>query len=73
MLVMAVINTRQIRIPRNGRDVAASVAVLLPVRNESANIVDLVANLKEQKGISDLKFYFLDDGSPVTDRRKTDY
>ena len=63
MLVMAVINTRQIRIPRNGRDVDASVAVLLPVRNECANIVDLVATLKDQKGISDLKFYFLDDDS----------
>jgi glycosyltransferase involved in cell wall biosynthesis len=63
MLVMAVLNTRQIRIPRNGRDLDASVAVLLPVRNESANIVDLVACLKDQKGISDLKFYFLNDNS----------
>jgi hypothetical protein len=49
MLVMAVINTRQIRIPRNGRDVAASVAVLLPVRNESENIVDLVATLRNKR------------------------
>jgi glycosyltransferase involved in cell wall biosynthesis len=39
------------------------VAVLLPVRNEAANIVELVASLKAQTGISDLKFYFLDDGS----------
>ena len=39
------------------------MAVLLPVRNEAANIVELVASLKAQTGISDLKFYFLDDGS----------
>jgi glycosyltransferase involved in cell wall biosynthesis len=35
----------------------------VPVRNEAVNIVDLVASLKEQTGISDLKFYFLDDNS----------
>jgi glycosyltransferase involved in cell wall biosynthesis len=39
------------------------VAVLLPVRNEATNIVDLVASLKAQTGISDLEFYFLDDNS----------
>jgi len=63
MLVLTALNARQIRIPRNGKPLIASVAVLLPVRNEAANIVELVATLKEQKGISDLKFYFLDDNS----------
>ena len=63
MFLMAAVNARRIRIPTNGRDLTASVAVLLPVRNEAANIVELVATLKEQKGIYDLKFYFLDDNS----------
>ena len=60
---MTLINSQVIRIPRNGRDLAASVAVLLPVRNEAENIVELVASLKAQIGISDLKFYFLTDNS----------
>jgi glycosyltransferase involved in cell wall biosynthesis len=63
MFLLTFINAQSIRIPRNGRDLSASVAVLLPVRNEAANIVDLVASLKAQTGISDLKFYFLDDNS----------
>jgi glycosyltransferase involved in cell wall biosynthesis len=63
LFVMAAANTRRILVPRNGRDLTASVAVLLPVRNEANNIVDLVATLKSQTGISDLKFYFLDDNS----------
>ena len=63
MFILTFINAQSIRIPRNGRDLSASVAVLLPVRNEAANIVELVASLKAQTGISDLKFYFLDDYS----------
>ena len=63
MFLLAFVNAQSIRIPCNGRDLSASVAVLLPVRNEAANIVDLVASLKAQTGISDLKFYFLDDNS----------
>jgi len=63
MFLLTFINAQSIRIPRNGRDLSASVAVLLPVRNEATNIVDLVASLKAQTGISDLKFYFLDDNS----------
>ena len=63
MFLLTFINAQSIRIPRNGRDLSASVAVLLPVRNEADNIVDLVASLKAQTGISDLKFYFLDDNS----------
>jgi len=63
MFLLTFINAQSIRIPRNSRDLSASVAVLLPVRNEAANIVNLVASLKTQTGISDLKFYFLDDNS----------
>lgn len=63
MFLLTFINAQSIRIPRNSRDLSASVAVLLPVRNEAANIVDLVDSLKAQTGISDLKFYFLDDNS----------
>ena len=40
-----------------------SVAVLLPVRNEEANIPALVESLRKQMGISDLTFLFIDDGS----------
>jgi glycosyltransferase involved in cell wall biosynthesis len=63
MFLLTFINAQSIRIPRNGRDLSASVAVLLPVRNEATNIVDLVTSLKGQTGISNLKFYFLDDNS----------
>lgn len=63
MFLLTIINAQSIRIPRNGRDLSASVAVLLPVRNESTNIVELIDSLKAQTGISDLKFYFLDDNS----------
>ena len=63
MVLLTIVNSQSIRIPRNGRDLSASVAVLLPVRNEAANIAELVQSLKAQIGISDLKFYFLDDNS----------
>ena len=63
MFLLTFINAQLIRIPRNGRDLSASVAVLLPVRNEAANIAELVQSLKAQIGISELKFYFLDDNS----------
>ena len=63
MFLLTFINAQSIRIPRNGRDLSASVAVLLPVRNEAANIAELVQSLKAQTGISELKFYFLDDDS----------
>ena len=63
LFLLTLINSQLIRIPRNGRDLTASVAVLLPVRNEAENIVELVASLKAQVGISDLKFYFLNDNS----------
>lgn len=63
ILLMSFINAQLIRAPRNVRDLTATVAVLLPVRNEATNIVALVASLKAQVGISDLKFYFLDDNS----------
>jgi cellulose synthase/poly-beta-1,6-N-acetylglucosamine synthase-like glycosyltransferase len=63
LFLMTLINSQLIRIPRNGRDLTASVAVLLPVRNEAANITELVASLKAQVGVSDLKFYFLNDCS----------
>ena len=63
MFLLTFINAQTIRIPRNGRDLSSSVAVLLPVRDEATNIVELVTTLKAQTGISDLKFYFLDDNS----------
>jgi len=63
MFLLTFINAQSIRIPRNGRDLSASVAVLIPVRNEANNVVELVDSLKAQTGISDLKFYFLDDNS----------
>lgn len=63
LLIISFINASSIRIPRNGRDLNAYVAVLLPVRNEAHNIAELVASLKAQIGVSDLKFYFLNDGS----------
>ena len=63
MFLLTFINAQSIRIPRNGRDLSTSVAVLIPVRNEATNIVELVDSLKAQTGISDLKFYFLDDNS----------
>ena len=56
MFLLTFINAQSIRIPRNGRDLSASVAVLLPVRNEAANIAELVQSLKSQAGISELKF-----------------
>jgi glycosyltransferase involved in cell wall biosynthesis len=63
LLLMSFANANLIRIPRNGQDLVATVAILLPVRNEAKNIQALVKTLKAQVGISNLKFYFLDDNS----------
>ena len=52
MFLLTIINAQSIRIPRNGRDVSASVAVLLPVRNEAANIVELVQSVLEDEVIN---------------------
>ena len=42
---------------------AKSVAVLLPVRNEEENIVDLIISLKTQTDIEDISFCIIDDNS----------
>jgi cellulose synthase/poly-beta-1,6-N-acetylglucosamine synthase-like glycosyltransferase len=64
VLSMTLFNFLLLRRVRNEpHPIATSVAVLLPLRNETENIFPLITSLQEQTGLADVKFYCLDDQS----------
>lgn len=63
LLLISLFNYYTIRIPKNSAPVHASVALLLPVRNEEGNIIDCIAALKSQRGIENLNFIVINDQS----------
>ncbi len=64
MLLISSFNTLSLRRPSDESEpFNGSVAVLLPVRNEEENVLELVSSLKKQMGIARVSFHFLDDNS----------
>lgn len=63
ILVHTIINGILLRRPVTSTSVDEPVAILIPCRNEAANIVDLVETLRAQRGLSRATIIFLDDHS----------
>ncbi len=63
LVLISLFNYYTIRTPKNSAPVQASVALLLPVRNEEANIAECIAALKSQSGVENLKFIVINDQS----------
>ena len=63
LLWIAVANFLTIRRPQNLSQVDRSVTVLIPVRNEAENIVELIDCLTKQSHLSSLEIVFIDDSS----------
>ena len=66
-LAISISNFFLIRKPRNQVvQLAISVGVLVPMRNEAENVAELVASLKAQRGLPNAHFYLLNDDSTDT-------
>ena len=61
LFTIAAVNFVQIRTPRNTSELAETVGVIVPMRNEAENVEGLVATLAAQEG--PFHFYLLDDNS----------
>jgi len=61
LLTIAAVNFVQIRTPKRTSELAETVAVIVPMRNEAENVEGLVATLAAQEG--SFHFYLLDDNS----------
>jgi cellulose synthase/poly-beta-1,6-N-acetylglucosamine synthase-like glycosyltransferase len=61
LLTIAAVNFVQIRTPKRTSELTETVGVIVPMRNEAANVEGLVATLAAQEG--SLHFYLLDDNS----------
>ena len=61
LLTIAAVNFVQIRTPKRTSELAETVGVIVPMRNEAENVEGLIATLAAQEG--SLHFYLLDDNS----------
>jgi cellulose synthase/poly-beta-1,6-N-acetylglucosamine synthase-like glycosyltransferase len=61
LLTIAAVNFVQIRTPKRTSELAVTVGVIVPMRNEAENVEGVVATLAAQEG--SLHFYLLDDNS----------
>ena len=63
LLWLSIANFFTIRRPAVASDRSESVSVLIPVRNEAANIADLVLSLQAQQHLGEIEVIFIDDSS----------
>lgn len=63
ILFISLINFVSIRTPRGSSVITEKISVIVPLRNESENIVELIETLRNQKHLSDVEFLLLDDSS----------
>jgi cellulose synthase/poly-beta-1,6-N-acetylglucosamine synthase-like glycosyltransferase len=61
LLTIAAVNFVQIRTPKRTSELTETVGVLVPMRNEAANVEGLIPTLAAQEG--SFRFYLLDDNS----------
>jgi cellulose synthase/poly-beta-1,6-N-acetylglucosamine synthase-like glycosyltransferase len=61
LLTIAAVNFVQIRTPKRTSELAVTVGVIVPMRNEAENVEGTIATLAAQEG--SLHFYLLDDNS----------
>ena len=63
LLWLSIANFFTIRRPAVASDRSELVSVLIPVRNEAANIADLVLSLQAQQHLGEIEVIFIDDSS----------
>ena len=63
LLLISIINFFSIRRPNKESEINEKVSVIVALRNEAENVVDLVQSLLAQKSLSSVEFIFLDDDS----------
>jgi glycosyltransferase involved in cell wall biosynthesis len=68
LLALSIFNFALIRRPQAPTRISRGISVIIPVRNESENIANLVKTLKAQTDIDDIEYIFVNDSS--TDNTK---
>lgn len=63
LLSISITNFFAIRKPQIASTITETVSVLIPLRNEAENIVELIETLTAQQGLSRVEFIFLNDNS----------
>jgi len=63
-LALVILNSLTIRVVRNHHnEIAESVSILIPMRNEEKNVANCVTSLISQTGLKDFEILVLDDCS----------
>jgi glycosyltransferase involved in cell wall biosynthesis len=63
ILLISLLNFLSIRTPRESSEITEKISVIVPLRNESENIVELIKTLRNQKHLPNVEFLLLDDNS----------
>ncbi len=63
ILIISVINFATIRSPWNWSQIEEEISVIVPMRNESENVAELIENLRNQKHLTNVQYLFLNDNS----------
>ncbi len=63
LLLISITNFFSIRRPDKDSEITETVSVIITLRNEAENVVDLVQSLLAQKSLNSVEFIFLDDDS----------
>lgn len=63
IFLIALINFLSIRTPWNWSQIDEEISVFIPLRNEAHNIADLIATLRDQKYLTRVQYFFLNDNS----------
>ena len=63
ILLISLINFFTIRNPKKTTQINESISVVVPLRNEATNVVELIDSLRTQKNLAQVEFLLLDDNS----------
>jgi cellulose synthase/poly-beta-1,6-N-acetylglucosamine synthase-like glycosyltransferase len=63
ILLISLINFLTIRNPKKSAQINESISVVVPLRNEAANVVELIDSLQTQTNLAQVEFLLLDDNS----------
>ncbi len=63
ILLISLINFFTIRNPKKTTQINESISVVVPLRNEATNVVELIASLRTQTNLAQVEFLLLDDNS----------
>ena len=63
ILFISLINFLTIRNPKKSAQINESISVVVPLRNEATNVVELIDSLRTQTNLAQVEFLLLDDNS----------